>query len=451
MPANDPGAYLGDDLGPLDMSTMLPELAPQEAQRTGVPADPRKDRRAWMKLLALLPAAMKGGPGALEGLLHGFQQSDLLRAQRQQQEAEQADREAQRQRQAMLDERAAQQQGFDRNFRLATFNRQQARQQEQDRRQLLGDIERSIAQVTTPAEVRALLELYRPRVAALGIPQGQFEAAVLERATPSALQVRQAREKLDEVVKTYGKDAPHFVITMPGEPAPIPFAELERRAGFQRSADAPPRGEASQGTRTEFEQFFDADFLPAKLEERRAAGNTKAPTRTEIRDWKIEARELWAGAGRAPERTATTTITEKRQQEARLDEEVAFLLRNPGQGTRQRWAQIVRAYESLGIPYIARRDSIARRVEREDRQAAGSDPLAEVFTAAERMQALDAAVRGEPVAPASAPAPFPGRGRGAGPGPSSPVGGVQVRTPDGQVFTFRDQAAADAFRQAAGL
>jgi hypothetical protein len=54
--------------------------------------------------------------------------------------------------------------------------------------------------------------------------------------------------------------------------------------------------------RSDFDSFFESDYLPAVIEQRAAAGNMTPVTRLEKRDLRLQAREAWsrAGAARTP-------------------------------------------------------------------------------------------------------------------------------------------------------
>ena len=411
----DPTSY--EAAPPFDPQTLM--QGPGASAPAPSPAVPQGfDKRKLLRLLPVVLAAAKGGPGLLEGVLHGYQQADARRRQQATQDAatqrqERLDTENQQYRQATLANQQAQ------------FQQQTERQREADRRALVNDVRSAVGSVTSAEAVRALLPLYAGRAQALGIPIAQLEAFILESATPTVLQQREATERLDALRKQYGSDAHNFKFVVPGEANLVPFEELERRAGFQRDPEAPPRGQQPQGTLTEFEAFFTNDYLPAVLEERTAAGQPDRLTRQEIADLKIQARQEWTGAGRAPRAGRQQTVSEERQQESRLDEQMAYLLRNPSGASRQKWQQIRNAYEQLGVEFQTRRDSVARRVEREDRQ----DPYADMTSAAERIAASEAAITGSQAPSPAVPPPAPGPGgRGRGAGPSTPPAGQRTAT-----------------------
>jgi hypothetical protein len=118
-------------------------------------------------------------------------------------------------------------------------------------------------------------------------------------------------------------------------------------------------------------------------------------------------------AGRAPEKEHEPSTAATRLEESRLDEQLAYFLRHPQEASRARWGDIHRAYEKLGVDYVARRDAIARQVAR----GSAGDPLAP--TADELVSEFDkalAAQSGAPVVP------------GAGGAPAAPAAGGAQRT-----------------------
>jgi hypothetical protein len=112
-------------------------------------------------------------------------------------------------------------------------------------------------------------------------------------------------------------------------------------------------------------------------------------------------------AGRAPEKEHEPTASARRLEESRLDERLAYLLRHPQEASRARWGDIHRAYEKLGVDYVARRDAIARQVAR----SGAGDPLAP--TADDLVSEFEKALAGQ---------------GGAAPPPGGPAAGGAQRT-----------------------
>lgn len=376
---------------PLDMSTLggMPATPPSQPP-SGMPMPKQGgDKRQWLKLAMLLPLAARQ-PGGVEGLLQGWQQAQAQKQGLQRQGM-------QDQRQGMLDQRQATLDQQNQAYRVqqqmlqADQQRQTAeRQREADRLALIGEVQRAVTSVDSPEAVRSLLSLYGARAQALGMPVHELEAFVLEQATPTALQQRSARSILGTADKQWGEQASQFTYAVPGEDQPVPYRELQRRAGFVRDANAQPAGQ------TYAELFPETKALPIGSQRvpMTAAGvpNLDAATTVLQRMGVLQGRP--AGARQRGGGGTTATATQTRQQESRLDEEVAFLLRNPDQATRQRWAALVREYEGLGVNVNARRDAVARRVEQEDRRAAGEWGGEVPPSAAERIAGVDAVVRG---------------------------------------------------------
>jgi hypothetical protein len=188
----------------------------------------------------------------------------------------------------------------------------------------------------------------------------------LEQATPTVLQRRAATAALEQARKLYGDQASQLSYQMAGEDQPVPYDELQRRAGVVP---------AIRPTMVTY-----ADLFP---ETRTLAIGSQAVPTLDGGPVNLDAatrvlQRMGVIGGRRAGRTASAG--ERRQTVSTLDEEAAYLLRSAARGqtlpdARQRWAKLVRAYESLGIPFDARRDAIRVRVERELRGSSGSDAL----------------------------------------------------------------------------
>lgn len=390
------------------------------AGNSPVPESSGRSAKDWAKaapILAMLPMVLKkGGPQGLAMFLGSL---EAAKERKRQQGLVEADRQSVRDRQARLDQRAAQQDAFNQTRQV----QQQQLQVEQARRQLTGELREAIGSVTSDTDARALMTLYGPRAEALGIPREQIERFVMETATPSTLQQRAATRKLQEADRALGEfnqDPASFSYQMPGEDAPVTYAELLRRAGYQRDPNAPPPT-PRQGALSEFEAFFTNDYLPAVVEQREASGNTLPLTRQEVADLKIQARQRWTGAGRAAPRVSGPTVTERRRAEQLIDERALNLLRAAASGqvpagVSRQWAAIRREWEALGIDPDARLGSLRVALQREQRQTRGSDVDSFLDDA---LSDPGQELPGDDM-PATVPMPAPparagGRGRGAGP------------------------------------
>lgn len=166
-----------DGAEPLDLSG----LTQQQPQ-----ADPKAGRKQWLKLLPMIAAAAKGGPGAVEGLLAGFQRAQQAKAQQGQQAF-------QNQRLITGDQRAQQAQQFSQQHQRDTLNRQQ----EQDRSALVQEFSRALLNenLTDPEAVRALTDLYESRGAAMGMRPGTFQTTAMQVVKPNMLQQRKVQQR----------------------------------------------------------------------------------------------------------------------------------------------------------------------------------------------------------------------------------------------------------------
>lgn len=177
---DDPGA-----LGPLDVSNLAPTPA-----ALPTPQGPPKgaDRQKWMKLVAIVGAAAKGGPGAIEGLMAGFQQAE-------QQKQQQMQQQAQTERQSMLDQRAGQAQQFSQQQQVAQLQQRQqesAAKQEADRGALLADFTKALLSedLTDPAAVELITNAYEAQGRAIGMRPGAFRTAAEQAIQPAKLKQR---------------------------------------------------------------------------------------------------------------------------------------------------------------------------------------------------------------------------------------------------------------------
>lgn len=223
------GQPYDDGMGPLDVSSILPQQAGPQPQ-----PKPPNDKRQWLKLAALLPAAMKGGPGAVEGLLQGYQQAAATQQQ-------QATADAATRRQTMLDTRAGEAQAFNQQQALA----QQVERQQAARSGLVKEF--STAMLSPDLEddeaVRALISLYESRGRELQMRPGTFEAAAMQMAKPSRLERTAAQRKVDGLRTQFGvanwqQEAAKFKHELPGGRL-VSLDELLSMAGMPRQEGAP--------------------------------------------------------------------------------------------------------------------------------------------------------------------------------------------------------------------
>lgn len=206
---------------------------PGAAQRQPAKQSPEW-RQKIMRLIPLVAAAAKGGPGAMEGLLSGYQQAE---AQRQQQ----AQQQQVTQRQSMLDQRALNNDAFNQQMQTANLHQKQ----ESDRAQLVQEFSKALTSedLTDPESVRALTQLYEARGQALGVRPGTFETTAMQVVKPSTLEKKAAERKVRELRAQFGvkwaEEGARFVHQLPGRPQPVAFQELLALSGMTPDPAAP--------------------------------------------------------------------------------------------------------------------------------------------------------------------------------------------------------------------
>src|SRR3990167_8076670 len=151
FPLDDDGA------APLEMSGLGPPT-PQPTQGGTLPPDQRK---SWLRLAMLLPLAMKGGPGALEGFLGGLNRAD----QQTQATQRQAQQDQERQRQIQAQEA----------YRQQVFEQTQTNQADTRRQALLKDFADRIGSAESEADVKAIVALYAPQAQSIWLRPGALE------------------------------------------------------------------------------------------------------------------------------------------------------------------------------------------------------------------------------------------------------------------------------------
>jgi hypothetical protein len=190
MPAWDPAAAQSELFG-MEQIQPAPGAAPE---KKGF------DRAKLMRLIPLVAAAAKGGPGAMEGLLQGYQQAAAQKAQ-------QAQQQQQTDRQARMDDRLLQNDQFSQNLQTQQFAHTQdqlAFQQEKARADLAAEFGKALQDLDDPEAVRALTQMYEARGRALGVRPGTFEQAASGMVKPSTLDQRAATKKVNALKGQFG-------------------------------------------------------------------------------------------------------------------------------------------------------------------------------------------------------------------------------------------------------
>jgi hypothetical protein len=190
MPAWDPAAAQSELFG-MEQIQPAPGAAPE---KKGF------DRAKLMRLIPLVAAAAKGGPGAMEGLLQGYQQAAAQKAQ-------QAQQQQQTDRQARMDDRLLQNDQFSQNLQTQQFAHTQdqlAFQQEKARADLAQEFGKALQDLDDPEAVRALTQMYEARGRALGVRPGTFEQTAMQVVKPSTLERRSAEKKVNALKGQFG-------------------------------------------------------------------------------------------------------------------------------------------------------------------------------------------------------------------------------------------------------
>lgn len=265
-------------------------------------ARPPMDKRQLLKMALILGAAARGGRGALQGALTGINQA---RAQRQ--------AEAQRQQQqAQLDayRRQTLAQAEARNRQIAE------RERRDDQQRFLTGLPGAISGFESQESVRAMLPLYRQQASQLGLDPNQIEGAVLEGATPSAMQKRQAEKYIGKMKGTYGDDwmerTSGFTHMVGGEALPI--EEVLRRAELPGVS---PKAATDKRGFTPRDITFNGRRMSANYDpdtgEYYAVGDTTTPLRGEIQEYQRPpsppVQVTLGGSGLTPQQvTAASTL-----------------------------------------------------------------------------------------------------------------------------------------------
>jgi hypothetical protein len=158
------------DLGLPPTQSMRPQQQAQKADRSGL-----------LKLAALIPLAMKAGPGAMQGLLSGWQQA-------QQQKSQQGAAQGRYDQQAA--ERQAQQASTEK-YRTAQLENQRRTQQQAFLKQFVDQV----GTLDDPAAVKALVDMYGGQATALGLDRPTLESYASQTATPDRMLTKKIQKR----------------------------------------------------------------------------------------------------------------------------------------------------------------------------------------------------------------------------------------------------------------
>jgi len=211
---------------PLDLSAMTEARTPPFVSPGSQAPKPPDDKKRLMKLAIMLPLAMKAGPGAVDGVLKAFAQSQVT--------------DEQRARQAQIDSRAQDQQDWTRTYQQRQLDHQSKTQQ----RQLLDDFATKVQGLDDPAAINALTQLYTAQASRLGIRPEDLTAYAKPYLEPSRVQQRAAAKKIAQLKSEHGADkwmeiGAQFTHRLPGVEQPVSFDQLLGMAGMQRDPNAP--------------------------------------------------------------------------------------------------------------------------------------------------------------------------------------------------------------------
>lgn len=292
MPAGLFDPTFDPEAGPLDLPT------------------PAKKANQWKDLaplLAILPLALsKGGRVGGAALLEGFQQA----RQQQAQEARQSsiDAENRSYRDATLqnhrDRLAMEKQGkADADANTAAARRQT----------FLSNFSSGLDRIETPEALEAYLRLQASQGTSVGVNEADLRGLA---PAPTALQQKNARKRLEALEKQFGdklyEQGPQFRYELAGEPAPVSFDELLRRAGQPRDPNA-----SAPATPKDDDAPLDRRYLSASVKKFRET-NKREPTAAEMQQLITEARKAVGQADDRPRVTVNTGAADARVN-ARID------------------------------------------------------------------------------------------------------------------------------------
>lgn len=200
------------------------ELYALEQPGQAQPQKPGFDKSKLLRLIPLVAAAAKGGPGAIEGLLQGYQQAEALKQQ-------QATQQAQTQRQSILDQSLLQDRQFSQDMRIADLAQKQA----DARAKLMEAFTAASGDLDNADDVRALAGQYEQQGRPLGMRPGTFEHQAMISLTPSKLERKAAEKRINALKGQFGvekwmEQGAKFTHVVNGRT--VPFAELLSMAGM---------------------------------------------------------------------------------------------------------------------------------------------------------------------------------------------------------------------------
>jgi hypothetical protein len=194
------------------------------------------DKKQAMKLAIMLPLALKAGPGAVQGLLQGFNQH--------------AETQYTRGRQQAADTRTQEQRDWQRNYQQGQLDNQRQTQQ----RQFLNDFATRVGSLDDPAAIDALTRLYAAQAGAMGIDASALQTYAQQYSNPTKLQQRAAEKAIAKLKSQYGEKwmemGAQFTHRIGGSDQPVPFEQLLSMAGLQRDPNAPAIAAASEKPET---------------------------------------------------------------------------------------------------------------------------------------------------------------------------------------------------------
>jgi hypothetical protein len=214
---------------PLDLSSLMNGAPQPQAQKPGF------DKSKLMRLIPLVAAAAKGGPGALEGLLHGYQQAEAQKTQ-------QATQQQQTQRQGMLDATNLQGQQF--NQQMQVHNAQQAQRQAQAALESQFEATLAAEGLDSPEALDLVVQRFEAQGRAVGATPGTFRDRASQAIPATTLQRRAAEKKVNALKAQFGVDkwmqeGAKFRHRLSGG-REVSFNELLAMAGMTVDPTAPP-------------------------------------------------------------------------------------------------------------------------------------------------------------------------------------------------------------------
>ena len=227
----------------------------------GPPQPPGTQKGGWKDLaplLAMIALAQKhGGGAAVQGVLHGYMQSQQARAQT-------AQTNYQNQRQSWNDQRDQASDLEVQRQRQETIDNQRLQQQQVAQTRFVTQLDAQLEAATSVEDADIVRDTMVPRAAALGLDAAAVKAYIAQRVNPTTLEQRAA----ETFLKNYktGKSAeliqaahgPGVVFQVKGLKRPMSLAELEAIAygggptdaqGAPMSVSAAPKPDTNTTTR----------------------------------------------------------------------------------------------------------------------------------------------------------------------------------------------------------